>query len=250
MTDGMHPRSLASSSDGSVRTYGTMLTACEAAGDLTSTCPSVLFRMLLKVDGDRRPIGLFAGTPRVWARSRMGLMQDWLRSADQLGVLNLAGGRRITATVWKHRLLALASDPEYAYFVEILLDVTKYYENVEFWKLADLARAVGYPLRLLQISCSAYRYSRRLLWDGNIVSPEVVAVRGVVAGSSCATYEVAVYSVLATMRVQRSRPSVRANLHVDDLAIASHGATEQAAYMRPPRTATVRPSTLSRTSWG
>ena len=76
-------------------------------------------------------------------------MQEWSRSIGQAGIINMLVGRKVSTTVWRNRVLAAAGMEQHQHVVEVLLDVSKFFENVRYHKLVELGRKMGYPLRRL-----------------------------------------------------------------------------------------------------
>ena len=89
--------------------------------------------------------------------------------------------------------------------------------------LAAAAHALGYPLVLLRLSIDAYRCPRTIGIDG-VYSREIVATRGITAGSGTATTELRI--LLQEMMVEigdRWSLKLTVKLYVDDLTLAACG---------------------------
>ena len=71
---------------------------------------------------------------------------------------------------------------------EGLVDLVKAFETVPHYVLAACALALGYPLIILRLCIDAYRCPRTIGIDG-VYSREIVAARGITAGSGTATSE-------------------------------------------------------------
>ena len=70
-----------------------------------------------------------------------------------------------------------------------LLDFVKAFESVPHAILVEVARRLGYPLVILRLCIASYRLKRAIGVEG-IYSEEIVATRGITAGSGTATTEI------------------------------------------------------------
>ena len=65
--------------------------------------------------------------------------------------------------------------------VTLLLDLKGFYENVDHVELVEKAMELGYPAILLQGALQLYQGHRHLVAE-NMVSPPLVATKGILAG--------------------------------------------------------------------
>ena len=87
--------------------------------------------------------------------------------------------------------MSMVQDEEELHAAELLWDIRKCYENVLHADLQQQAREQGYPMSLLRVSLSSYRWGRMILYDHDVVAHKGYPKAGIVAGSSMATFEIA-----------------------------------------------------------
>ena len=68
-------------------------------------------------------------------------------------------------------------------------------ENVDHILFLELASRSNFLRALAAFNVKASRWTRRLLWGGNMVSDELFPIKGLVAGASGATFELAAYTL-------------------------------------------------------
>ena len=107
--------------------------------------------------------------------------------------LTYAGpGKGADVASWRQAARAEhARTMEGVHYAAIFLDLVKAFERVPHDHLVRFAKKSGYPLVLLRLGMAAYRLLRRVGVDG-VYSREVVATRGITAGSVFATVELRV----------------------------------------------------------
>ena len=101
--------------------------------------------------------------------------------------------------------------------MELNWDISKCFEHVQKEQLNYLAVALGYPLTVLHLSLANYAWLRRLRGTVGMVTQQIGASRGIVAGLAFACYELIAYMYAATRCVLRC--GVYLSVHVDDLAM-------------------------------
>ena len=72
---------------------------------------------------------------------------------------------------------------------------TKCFEHVNARMLADAANTLGYPLDILAVSLTSYRWRRVIFFQDNISAEQVWPGSGIVAGSPHATFELTLYTI-------------------------------------------------------
>ena len=80
--DGLHPRHLSLISDKSLKTVASFLNLVEDIGEWPEGIAAVVAVLIPKPKGGVRPIGMFAGLYRVWARTRRAEAAKWERQHD------------------------------------------------------------------------------------------------------------------------------------------------------------------------
>ena len=84
---------------------------------------------------------------------------------------------------------------------------------------------MGYPMGALVLSLAAYKFPRLIAFEG-LASKDVLAARGVVAGSVVATFELMalLLHVIRSIKIKHSKTVVC--VHVDDIAATVQGKDE------------------------
>ena len=99
----------------------------------------------------------------------------------------------------------------------VFWDLLKAYEHVSHSIYAREARATCFPIRIARLSLTAYMWPRTLSLD-KCVSAPLYPMRGIVAGSTAATFEIRMYMLVA-VRAQVDRyHSIMLLVHIDDIA--------------------------------
>ena len=78
----------------------------------------------------------------------------------------------------------------------------------------------GYPLVVLRLSLASYRWGRFILFDLRLVSVPIYPIKGIIAGSTCATFELCCYTLDGIRAVRDSGSRAKADTHVDDVCLA------------------------------
>ena len=215
--DKLHPRALARCSDRVLEALIAVLMLAELQGEWFDAIGVVMVVLIAKADGGRRPIGLFPSIVRIWMRMRLDVAQQWVKDNER--DYFYAGPRKgAEVAAWKQSLLAEASRMYTLPYVCTLLDLVKAFDTIPFDLLADCAAKAGYSLWLLRLSIAAYSLARVLDIEG-CCSCEILASRGLAAGSVLATIELRVLLIAVGDRVVASSLYCRLTLYVDDAAI-------------------------------
>ena len=198
-----------------------MLLYCvECLGDFAGDLCSILVRLLSKPTGGYRPIGLYRGVYRIWAKARQPLAHRWHVEKAPDGDIAMAPGRHVGDAVWRGLMRNVLHDDDGMHVFEGLLDVSKCYERVIFAALIAKAIAHDYPLAILRVSIASYKWPRYLIFLCGIISDPVFPVRGLVAGNSFATDELCSYTLDGVRAVREASPHSRAATHVDDICLS------------------------------
>ena len=173
----------------------------------------------LRPRGGFRPIGLFRGLYRVWARARKGLVDDWARELTRdRPMFTMTSGRKATDAVCRSQVRTVAA--QHRCTVELDWDVAKCFEHVVRSKLRRKATDVGYPAAILRLSLALYAWKRYIRFTGGIVEEPALATRGVVAGLTFVVYEFLAYMFTEAKGLQDVLGSHgQVNIHVDDVAV-------------------------------
>jgi len=181
----------------------------------------VLIVLLPKSDGGRRPIGLFMAVIRIWARARAAVARDWeARNARS----TVYGGQGMGAqrASWLSGFRAEAAALSKQSFAQSLLDLVKAFEQVDHGTLIAAAVRHGYSLWVLRLSLASYRAPRAIGVDG-IYTRQIVASRGITAGSTFATPELRCLLLSMVDEARARWPAVDLSLYVDDATTSAVG---------------------------
>ena len=88
--------------------------------------------------------------------------------------------------------MTMVHDVEELHAAELLWDIRKCYENLLHAELQQQAKEQGYPMSLLRVSLSSYRWGRMIVYDHDLVAHKIYPKAGILAGSSMTTFEIAV----------------------------------------------------------
>ena len=223
--DNIAPRASLRLSHRAIVALASMLTAFERLGSWVNVLNLVLIVLLPKVEGGLRPIGLSPGPVRLWFRARLRATRVW----EHLTALpSIFGGPGKGAQVAAHQVAFAAESAALRShtFGTSLLDLVKAFESVPHAILATAARKLGYPLVMLRLCLASYRLKRTIGIEG-VYSREVVATRGITAGSGSATTELRLLmlDVIQELHLAWGEKLI-VKLYVDDLTLAACGRTK------------------------
>ncbi len=220
--DGYHPRQLANLSDPSLTALSALLQAVEISGIWPRQISLVVTALLPKPRGGLRPIGIAAAVYRLWAKTRRKISDRW-EQAHQRAYFSAARGNGPVDTMWR---LAARQEEGTADGLEALVageDIQSFFEVLDRGRLAEEARAVGYPIPLLRAAMAAYSAARVLTLQGRIAR-ELYPTTGIIAGCSLAMALTKVYCLRAFDAFAADLPpSISFDAHVDDLTLGATG---------------------------
>ena len=78
--DGFHPRHFSLMSDPALETLGILFQAIECLGEMPQSNSQVIVALIAKATGGTRPIGLYPGSERLWAKARLPISKNGRRS--------------------------------------------------------------------------------------------------------------------------------------------------------------------------
>ena len=84
--------------------------------------------------------------------------------------------------------MAALGKNEDEHVLEANWDITKCFENIDRDTLARIGKELGYPTSVLRLSLASYSWRRRLRGDLRILTDDIYASRGIVAGSAFAIF--------------------------------------------------------------
>ena len=220
--DGWHPRMFSELSDEALQGLSDIYHMIELVGNFPSDHQTLLVRLIPKPNSlESRPIGLYKGLFRLWAKRRTDALRSWSREHPEAAkFINTLPGRQTLDGVWRAQLQGYLDQSEGLEAAEVMWDVRTCYEHVSHAKLADQARAQNYPLQLLRVSIASYGWERQVIGDLNIMAAPVLPGAGIVAGSSMATFEIAMY-MQAELGSTVKKHDIGLSVHIDDLSISA-----------------------------
>ena len=102
-------------------------------------------------------------------------------------------------------------------YAQVLPDLVKPFDRIPHWLLLREAIALGFPLWYLRLALATYKLNR-VLRIGACLSDEVVAYRGITAGSGSACTEMKLSMIRLVDKTWKVCPMVTPTLFVDDLS--------------------------------
>ena len=97
--DGLHPRGFDLMSDEALDAFGQLLMILEDMGQWPQGVDAVVTALIPKPKGGVRPIGLFSGLYRIWARVRRPYADQWEKEHDK-PFFAAKSGQGALDTVW------------------------------------------------------------------------------------------------------------------------------------------------------
>ena len=216
--DGLHPRAFAVMSDGALEALGWLILLIEATGDFPAVMRSIVVALYRKQGGKaRRAIGFYRGLVRLCERLRRSHLATWKKSINNQG-FNVTKTRATTDAVWRRAVRAEHAVGEQQSACVAFWDLKEFYETIGHTRLAEEGAATGYPLILLRLSISTYRWPRFLQLD-RLIAKALFPTSGIVAGSFSATFEAKAFLIQIGRRMCQRHKEVQLGIHIDDLAL-------------------------------
>ena len=130
-----------------------------------------------------RPIGVFAGIYRCWARARRPVAEKWEREHDRPFFAAKEGNSALN-TVWDQAFRAERAVAQGKSAAAVLLDLRAFYEHFDHDLLGERAADTNFPRKVARLALAAY--PRLITQEGRLGQP-VLPKRGVMAGCGFAT---------------------------------------------------------------
>ena len=220
--DGLPARALLLLSDPMLTVLCQLGVMWEATAVWPTTESAGMTVMIPKVTSEgERPVTLFRTVIRVMAKAKSWRATGWLE-VNSPGYLNMAQGRRVGDAMWRTQLRSLISQKCGMVAAEVMMDLHKAFDLVDRGLLLQAAAAGGYPLDVLAWGLAMYAFPRRLVFRG-CVTPALLSLRGIAAGSAFATTELWLHLCASIGALVRRFPNVIFSVHVDDLGAAAEG---------------------------
>ena len=106
------------------------------------------------------------------------------------------------------------------------MNLEKAFDHVEWRVLQAAALKLNFPAILLRQMITLYAAPRRLLMASGAVSQLIHPCKGILAGSTSATTELAATLHLTIANFAAKWPGLHKSLHVDDISLAGAHKTE------------------------
>ena len=216
--DGMHPRHFSALSDEALATLALLLEAAEEMGRWPPCISAVVTALIPKARGGVRPIGLFSGAYRLWARARRPEAAEWERRHHRQFFAAREGNGALDA-VWTQAMRNEGGAHKKQFTASLLVDLASFYEHFNHDKLVERADRLGFPPKITRLALAGYRGARFISQRGKTTHP-LVASRGVVAGCGFATTWVKVYCVEAFDKFKKRHPHINIDAYIDDITLS------------------------------
>ena len=223
--DGLHPRHFDALSDEALTTLAVLLEAFEEMGRWPPCISSVVTALIPKAKGGVRPIGLFSGSYRLWARARRPEAADWERKCHRKYFSAREGNGALDA-VWTQSMRNERGALNKKFTASLLVDLASFYEHFNHEKLQERADRLGFPPKITRLALAGYRSARYIAQRGKTSHP-LFANRGVVAGCGFATTWVKVYCVEAFDEFKRRHPLINIDAYIDDITLSITTGSQQ-----------------------
>ncbi|CAK0794176.1 unnamed protein product, partial [Prorocentrum cordatum] len=221
--DGYHPKHFSQLSEGALEVMEGIVNTMNVLGSSPSALKELIVALFRKTTGGRRPIGFFKSFSRIYSRSLSHHCREWERNSAKSKHFNMAPHRHTTDSVWRAVVRGDIADHSGKFVATLLADLKQCYEHIGHHTMLSEGIRCDFPLFALKAALDSYRWPRRLLMD-NAVGEPLYPTRGIVAGSSTATFEVKGY-MIPTIRDTTINEGTSLSIHIDDLAFDSIGCT-------------------------
>lgn len=220
--DGWHPRHFRLLPDLCLQGLASIFAICEEWGAWPSSLRQLAVAFYPKASGGVRPIGFYGSVFRLWSKARSACWRAWEQALPDSSCWALGKHRSIEQAVWHQAALCEGAAAKGEHAATILWDLTKAYEHVQHNLLWTLGVRFGAPLAVLRLALDSYTWPRVVQWLGFLADP-VTPARGIVAGSSSATFEIKLALLGAAAHALQEHPSVGLGIYVDDISLTTQG---------------------------
>ena len=144
----------------------------------------------------------------MWCRARTHVTEEWERANHHPF---LYAGKRMGANVaaWKQAARAelAATGPVRACYAQALLDLVKAFDRIPHWLIVREAVELSFPLWFIKLALETYKLTR-VIRIQQVVSQEVMSIRGITAGSGSACTEMKLVMIRIVLKAIAAHPSV------------------------------------------
>ena len=168
--DGIHPRQLDCLSDEALDTLAVFLNLVEDLGAWPPGIAAVISTLIPKPKGGTRPIGMFPGIYRCWARARGSYASNWEREHDR-AYFAAKGGNSALDTVWDQAFRSERAVTGGKSAAAVLLDMRSFYEHFCNSRLEQRAKDSGFSSKIERLALAAYAAPRLITHEGKISAP-------------------------------------------------------------------------------
>lgn len=183
--DGFHPRHFDGLSDKARTALGVLLDTCEDIGEWRDGINAAVPALIPKAEGGLRPIGLFRGVYRLWARARGPEAAGWERTHDRAYFSDRESNGALD-TVWDQAFRAERNTADGSAAASVLVDMKRFYEHFDHGLLKKRAENTGFVEKLTALALARHRAPRYITNRGKLTAA-IHPKRDVITGCGFAT---------------------------------------------------------------
>ena len=226
-TDVVHPRQVGLLSCSLIWFMIEIILTMIKRGLTTEAVNLILVKLIPKVDGGERPIGLFSGFLRVLLKAlRRTIGQTWLQDKIPPHWYGVKG-RPSSQAAWTRLIAARYAKATGAVAIGSLYDVTKAFDHLVWKAIHVAATELEFPMALLRFLIHLYGCVRRIVIGKGIVrlsKPKISVLAG------CVFADIMMFLVMTGIdsKVRKAAPLAQAAVVADDYQLLICKPREQA----------------------
>ena len=226
--DSLSPRMYAWLSDQLLQRVGALMVEMERSGVWPEQLEETMIHLIPKDAGGKRPIGLIASLPRIWARVRRPYVRRWREAAGrQYNWMDR--GKGASRAVWVQSVMEEAARQRGLASGAVLLDLVKAFEQILLAEVWQAGGRNGFPTALLRMSLECCAFKRRMVFRNAASKGVVRTLSAVTAGIEHATDFMLMILMGPLDRVLRNHIGLRIFLVADDVKMGCIGDEEEVA---------------------
>ena len=224
--DAISPRAFAWLSDQLLEAIGKYMVWVEREGVWPDQVHEALMYFIPKLAGGRRPIGLLAALPRLWAKVRRERVRKWRHEMGK-GYDWMRKGKGAQQAVWIQSVMEEAAQQRGLASAAVLVDLVKAFEQVMLQLVWTAGIQHGFPMNILRLSLEACAFPRRMVFRGAYSQRVVTTLSAILAGHGFGTD----FMLLALMgpidQLLGKHPRLSVFLVADDAKFGIQGPSEE-----------------------
>ena len=225
-TDSMSPRAFGWLSDQLLEKIAGFMVVAEEKGVWPSQVSEALIHLIAKTSGGKRPIGIVAALPRLWARVRRKQVAVW-REQNARDYNWMTKGRGARRAVWVQSVMEEAAKQRGLASGSVLIDLIKAFDHLLLAEVWKAAMQHNFPTNLLMLSLECSSFERRLVYRGAYSETTVSTHAAVLPGLEHSTD----FMLLALMgpidRLLQVHQGIHVFLIADDTKIGMLGSEKE-----------------------